>query len=54
MNANQLLTYAGHSHDQTKTRLSSRDKNFQKCIHRDKYGAYYYFINKGLGPSVQP
>ena len=23
-----------------------------KCIHRDKYGAYYYLIKKRLGPRV--
>ena len=25
---------------------------FLNCIHKDKYDAYYYFINKGLGLSV--
>ena len=31
--------------------LRSSD-NLLVCIHRDKYGTYYYFIRKGLGPSV--
>ena len=40
MNANQRLTYAGHSH------------GWLEYVHKDKYGAYFYFIQKGLGPIV--
>ena len=34
------------------TWISSRDKNLKKCIHWDKYSADYYFIKKGLEPSL--